>query len=299
MIIVSIFGGLGNQMFQYATAKAVAKRLQVELKLDIQHVIDRKFRKNFTYRNFELSVFKLDDKIATEKEVRHYIPNLWNTNKIILQFYRIKRILTGRKLYHEKKKFIVNQDIFLIKDNTYLYGYFQTAGYFENIREDLLSAFELKTTLNEANRDLLSQINTENSVSIHIRRGDYVNLAFHLLSMEDYYLKAINLICEKVTSPSFFIFTNDYEWVQEQFLDIPIKMTIVKINSTENTAHLDMILMSQCKHNICANSSFSWWGAWLNQHTEKIVIAPQYWTDTPEQNKITENHLIPKEWIKI
>ncbi|MEA4983759.1 MAG: alpha-1,2-fucosyltransferase [Paludibacter sp.] len=299
MIFVSIFGGLGNQMFQYATAKAVAKRLNVELKLDIQHVTDRKFRKNFTYRNFELSVFNLDEKIATLKEVRRYIPNLWNTNKIILQFYRIKRILTGRRLYQEKKKFCIDENIFSIKDNTYLYGYFQTSGYFEDIRSDLLYSFEFKTPPNQINRELMAQISRENAVSIHVRRGDYINSPFHLLGMDDYYMKAIKIISEKVTSPTFYIFSNDYDWVIENFKDLPIKKTIVQINNTESDAHMDMKLMSMCKHNICANSSFSWWGAWLNQYTERIIIVPQRWFNNSVIYNTSTNDLIPKDWIRI
>lgn len=299
MILVSIFGGLGNQMFQYATAKALAKRLGVELKLDIQHVNDRHYRKDFTYKNYELCVFEIKEQIATIEEVRGYIPNLWNTNKFILQLYRLKRIIKGRRLYHEKQKFTVERRIFSIKNNTYLYGYFQSAGYFEHIREDLLSAFKLNYSPNKENSLLISQINTENSVSIHIRRGDYIQSIFAILDMDNYYQKAIQLICEQVVSPSFYIFTNDYDWAFDNFEHLPIKKRIVQINKTEEEAHMDMILMSHCKHNICANSSFSWWGAWLNQHSEKIVIAPQLWLREQEENIGAANGLIPEKWIKI
>jgi len=241
----------------------------------------------------------LDEKIATLKEVRRYIPNLWNTNKIILQFYRIKRILTGRRLYQEKKKFCIDENIFSIKDNTYLYGYFQTSGYFEDIRSDLLYSFEFKTPPNQINRELMAQISRENAVSIHVRRGDYINSPFHLLGMDDYYMKAIKIISEKVTSPTFYIFSNDYDWVIENFKDLPIKKTIVQINNTESDAHMDMKLMSMCKHNICANSSFSWWGAWLNQYTERIIIVPQRWFNNSVIYNTSTNDLIPKDWIRI
>ncbi|MHB9141033.1 MAG: alpha-1,2-fucosyltransferase [Paludibacter sp.] len=297
MIIISLFGGLGNQMFQYACGKTVATRLGVELKLDISHLVDRSPRKNFTYRDYELSIFDIKDEIASLEEVRRFIPNLWNSNKFTQQFYRMKRLCLGNSFFKEKTKFVYNKEIDSVSDNTYLYGYFQTEKYFNNLRNDLLKYFNLVNIMDEPNSSLIAQMKNQNSVSIHVRRGDYTNSPFNLLSLQNYYLKAIKLIQEKIDSPFFYIFTNDYKWVEENFTSLNINKSIVDIN-TDNQSFLDMILMSNCKHNICANSSFSWWGAWLNTNPVKVVITPEKWFKNTEYIESTYD-LIPSNWVQI
>ena len=297
MIIVSLFGGLGNQMFQYACGKAIATKLGVELKLDISLVNDRTPRKDFTYRDYELAVFNIEDEIATEAEVRKFIPNLWNSSEIQRQFYKIKRILTQKVLYTEKLKFRYNSEIDTVRDNSYIYGYFQTERYFEHIRAELLERFRLKTQVDEKNAALIKKMQTENSVSIHVRRGDYTNSPFSLLSVEDYYQKAIDFILEKVEVPVFYIFTNDPEWVEDNFKALQINKSIVTINFG-NQSYMDMILMSNCRHNICANSSFSWWGAWLNTNPNKIVVTPKSWFKSTEYVESIYD-LIPEKWLSL
>jgi len=297
MIIVSLFGGLGNQMFQYACGKSVASRLGVELKLDVSLVQDRAERKNFTYRDYELGVFKIKEEIATIEEVRQYIPNLWNSKLYLKQLYKLKRFFNGNSFYNEKLKFIYNKDIEQVKDNTYLYGYFQTEIYFKTLRNELLQIFRIQQEIDLINSSLISQMKSENSISIHVRRGDYLNSPFEILDIQNYYQKAIEFIQKEINSPVFYIFTNDYLWVEKNFELLNIKKTIVKINSG-NQSYLDMILMSNCKHNICANSSFSWWGAWLNTNPSKIVIAPDRWFKNAEYVASSYN-LIPSDWQKI
>ena len=297
MIIVSLFGGLGNQMFQYACGKAIATKLGVELKLDISLVNDRTPRKDFTYRDYELAVFNIEDEIATEAEVRKFIPNLWNSSEIQRQFYKIKRILTQKVLYTEKLKFRYNSEIDTVRDNSYIYGYFQTERYFEHIRAELLERFRLKNQVDEKNAALIKKMQTENSVSVHVRRGDYTNSPFSLLSVEDYYQKAIDFILEKVEVPVFYIFTNDPEWVEDNFKVLQINKSIVTINFG-NQSYMDMILMSNCRHNICANSSFSWWGAWLNTNPNKIVVTPKSWFKSTEYVESIYD-LIPEKWLSL
>jgi hypothetical protein len=297
MILVSLYGGLGNQMFQYACGKAVAARLGAELKLDIQHVTDRTPRKEFTFRDYELGVFNVNEQIATSKELNDFVPNLWNANEIVKHYYKLKRILLGNTLYREKLKFSYNKEIDLLKDNTYLYGYFQTEDYFSNFRNDILNSFSLRNVIDDKNAALVAQMQTESSVSIHIRRGDYENSVFELLSLEEYYLKAIETIKKDIESPVFYFFTNDIEWVEKNFNLLNINKKIITIN-TGKQSYMDLILMSNCKHNIIANSSFSWWGAWLNQNANKIVIAPKKWFKTGQYVETTYD-LIPKSWLKI
>jgi len=297
MIIVSLFGGLGNQMFQYACGKAIAMKLGVELKLDLSLVVDRTPRENFTYRDYELAVFNIQDKIATEDEVRAYIPNLWNSTELQRQLYRVKRFLTQRAFFREKLKFRFNEDIDSVSDNSYIYGYFQTERYFEDLRIELLERFSLRNQLDEVNATILRQMQLENSVSIHVRRGDYTNSPFTLLGVDDYYRKAVDFIIANVDNPVFYVFTNDQEWVEENFKTLEISKSIVTINSG-NQSYKDMILMSNCKHNICANSSFSWWGAWLNTNVDKVVITPNNWFNTTEYVESTYD-LIPASWLSL
>jgi len=297
MIIISLYGGLGNQMFQYACGKAISTRLGVELKLDIQHVIDRTPREEFTFRDYELGVFNVYEQIVTSKELSRFVPNLWNANEIAKHYYKLKRLFLGNTLYREKLKFSYNKELYSVRDNTYLYGYFQTENYFSEFKNDILNSFTLRNALGERNESFISQMKNENSVSIHIRRGDYENSVFELLSLEEYYLKAIETIKEKIESPIFYFFTNDVVWVEKNFNSLDINKTIVYIN-TGTQSYKDMILMSNCKHNIIANSSFSWWGAWLNQNANKTVIAPQKWFKIGQYVDTTYN-LIPENWMKI
>jgi hypothetical protein len=297
MIIVSLFGGLGNQMFQYACGKAIAIKLGVELKLDIKLVADRTPRKDFTYRDYELAIFDIDDKIATEDEVRKFIPNLWNSSEIQRQLYKVKRILTKRVLFTEKMKFRYNNEIDSVRDNSYIYGYFQTEKYFEHLRVELLERFRLKNPVDEKNAAIIKKMQLENSVSIHVRRGDYTNSPFSLLGVEDYYQKAIDFILATVEVPIFYVFTNDPDWVEDNFKVLEINKSFVTINSG-SLSYMDMILMSNCKHNICANSSFSWWGAWLNINPDKIVVTPKNWFKSTEYVESIYD-LIPDKWLSL
>src|SRR3989344_4984067 len=159
------------------------------------------------------------------------------------------------------------------------------------IRKD----FTFGATIVERNKKLASEISGTNSVSVHIRRGDYVTNAntnqFHGLCSLDYYNKAVSFISSKQNEMELFVFSDDIEWCKENLkYDFPIHFV------ETNDAHSDMYLMSLCKHNIIANSSFSWWGAWLNDNFQKIVVAPSQWIADASVNT---QDLIPKGWIKI
>jgi len=297
MIIIGIYGGLGNQMFQYACGKVIANKLAVELKLDISLVSDRTPTENFTLREYELGVFKIDEQLASLSEVRRFVPNLWNATYFTKKLFKVKRILTNKELYYEKAKFKYENQINYIKDNTYIHGYFQTDKYFNSIKTELLNIFSLRKEIDQLNISLISKMKNENSVSIHIRRGDYHCSTFELLDISTYYSKAIEIIKDKVKNPVFYIFSNDTFWTEQHFSSFDIKKTFVKNNTGENS-YMDMILMSKCKHNICANSSFSWWGAWLNENQKRIVIVPKKWFKSGEFIDNTYD-LIPASWLQI
>lgn len=293
MIIVALFGGLGNQMFQYACGKSVAKSLGVELQLDLSYFENK--NTGVTSRDYELGVFCVNELAASVDHVRTFVPYLWQCDKWRLALYKLIRLVNGKSYYYEKNKFCFDPSVFAVSDNTYLYGYFQAEDYFQELRNDLLKAFTLRGQLDVFNQSFIERINSGNSVSLHVRRGDYLGSPFTLLDM-DYYRKSIELIKGRVENPVFYVFSNDLDWVVENF-DFDIELVLVNHNVGEKS-YLDLVLMSCCKHNIIANSSFSWWGAWLNQNEDKIVIAPSRWIHDTDYASTTDA-LFPKGWIKI
>lgn len=295
MIIVKLMGGLGNQMFQYATARHLAEKNKVPLKLDLSFLMDRTPRPEFTYRNYELGVFNIKEDFATIKEVEDY--TIKPRRKISKLIYTIKKIFNPS--YHIKEKhYHFDSEVLNAPSNIYMDGYWQSEKYFKSSEFIIRSDFTLK---NKAEGDILklqNRIQSLNSVSIHIRRGDYISSkatnAFHGICSLEYYYNAINYIIEKVSDPYFFIFSDDMHWVKDN-ITINAPHSFVE-NKSEVPACEDMRLMSACKHHIIANSSFSWWAAWLNDDKHKIVVAPEKWFNDPE---IDTRDLIPGAWIRI
>jgi len=266
MIIVKIIGGLGNQMFQYALGKYLAIKHNTNLILDLSG-----------YESYKVWKFELDNLNV------HYENNLFDRTTF---------------QYIQEKYFHFDPDMLNLPDNVNLDGYWQSEKYFKDIEEILRKDFSVTSPINEANQRLLDLINSTNSVSLHIRRGDYITNpsanAFHGTCSLDYYNKSIKHLIERVNNPHFFLFSDDPEWVKENIL-INEPVTVVDINTINNGCD-DLRLMMSCKHNIIANSSFSWWGAWLNNNPQKIVIAPEKWFLSPVHNT---KDVMPQGWIKL
>lgn len=280
MIIVEIIGGLGNQMFQYAFGRALSLKNNTDLKLDIS-AFDK-----YKLHNYNLNKFNIVENLADKNEVEGLKYN---------KYFWIKK---KSKSYVEEPKFNFSKELLELPENVYLKGYFQSEKYFLPIRETLLQDFMPKGALSTKNNEMLEKITSSNSVSLHVRRGDYANNAntmkVHGLCSLDYYQKAVDYISSKVDNPHFFLFSDDPEWVKGN-LKLDYLTTIVDINSGDDGI-FDMNLMKNCKHNIIANSSFSWWGAWLNQNMQKIVIAPEKWfNDSPLDTK----DVVPENWVKL
>lgn len=278
MKVVNIMGGLGNQMFQYAFSRVINADA-----LDISWFEESKNNPAVTPRNYELDLFKCNPNILTPKQSKQL------KNNKLLKIFGIK---TGLKIIEEKPENIYNPQMLEYKSGLFV-GYFQCAQYYDNIRKDLLADFILKNEPNEKNSEILNLISSTNSVSLHVRRGDYVKLQdFFGLCDLDYYKSAINFIADKVENPHFFLFSDDVDWVKEN-LKIDFPYTIVDFNHGKDSVW-DMMLMKNCKHNIIANSSFSWWGAWLNENPDKIVIAPKQWFADG-----TKTDIVPDNWQRI
>lgn len=286
MVLVRVSGGLGNQMFQYAIAKSIAKKNNDIFKLDISFYSNQKLRK------FELNEFDTIINFASRKEIIEFAGN----ENI---FFKIKRKLgfimkRPKSYFPEKEATIFDESVFNYSENIYLDGYWQNSKFFNNIRSELIEDFSFVGQISNSANIYLNKIKAKQSVSIHIRRGDYVSNqkanSIHGVTSLEYYKKAIEFILKKIENPYFFIFSDDINWCKNNFEFLENKEFI----DNTNNAFEDLELMKNCKHNIIANSTFSWWGAWLNQNDKKIVISPKIWWVAR-----VDKNLALEDWIKI
>lgn len=289
MIIVKLIGGLGNQMFQYACGKALAMKHGVELKVDLSD-LEKDPGAAYTKRHYELHVFAAQINIATKEEVR---PFYKGTDQALVRFFKRTFPSLFSHLLVNERGHLFQEDVVSYPPNTYLNGYWQHENYFKQIRSQLLQDF---TPANEMPSDLHATrdaILAGNSVSIHVRRGDYVTLssagAFHGVCSPDYYKKALETIQSKQENIRVFVFSDDPEWCR---LNLNLHPSTQFIRHAHHAAW-DLQLMRLCKHQIIANSSFSWWAAWLNEHAGKCVMAPEFWF---ANTKSSELGILPKDW---
>lgn len=292
MIVSNIIGGLGNQMFQYAAARALSLDLNVQLALDVSD-----FNGYSLHQGFELKrVFDCKAKIANKLDLSSILK--WKKYKLV------RRILRKLPLSFLLSKNLVVEPSFQywrgikdVADNSYLMGYWQSESYFLHHEETIRSDFTFMTELTSENAKVLALISQVNAVSLHVRRGDYVQNAHtnatHGVCSLQYYKNAIDQIANSVKGPVFFVFSDDIEWVKNN-LQIDFPCFYIDHNNGADSFN-DMRLMSNCQHHIIANSSFSWWGAWLNPSLDKIVIAPKRWF----ANDNDTSDLIPPHWVKL
>lgn len=286
-LIVRFNGGLGNQMFQWAFARAIETHTDIPTFMDMTF-----FKKNYS-RPYELDIFALKAK---------KVEDFWANLKIEI-IWKLRRKLKGKTFLgtyvYEEPHFEFDKEVFNVEPNTYIHGFFQSEKYFKNIENDIKEDFIFKSEPDEINQAHINKINSTNSISLHIRRGDYVQKKryqdVYATCSLDYYKRGVEHIFKNTNeTPTLFIFSDDKQWVKEN-LKLPFETVYVDNNSGAKS-YEDMRLMSQCKHNIIANSSFSWWGAWLNNNKEKIVIAPQKWFN---DSNIIQTDVIPESWIRL
>lgn len=303
MVIISVHGGLGNQMFQYAAGRNLSQKLKTSFKID--------YSINLTRTDFDpkdipsiFDIFNLAGEMASLQEIEKFnIPN--NNNYVRKAIFRIKNkyknVFPTQYNYIKESGFNFNKDILNLSDNCYLYGYWQSEKYFKAVETLIRDDFRIDRPLNGNNLKIAEKIINTESVSIHLRGRDYITKEktnkVHFTCNEQYYRRCISLIKAKIKDPFFFVFSDDPEWAKT-FLKTSHPLTFVEGNSWNKTNYEDLRLMSLCKHNIIANSSFSWWGAWLNKNAEKTVIAPAKWFAEPKLNKQTSD-LVPDKWIRI
>lgn len=276
MLTLKLKGGLGNQMFQYALGRKLSLKNNIPLCFDIEYLLSDPLR---CYR---LDVYSLPEYKIYGRP--HYFRKKWNKFK---KKHHIQ--------YYEEPHFNFDEKVLDIKQGT-IEGYWQSEKYFLDIRSILLEEFTPKIILAQAHK-FIEHIQKTNSVSVHIRRGDYANnpavTAIHGVLPLEYYHVAMNYMKQHVAQPQFFFFSDDIEWVKKHFKKEGDTHFIEL--GLENAEYMDIYLMSCCKHQIIANSSFSWWGAWLNQNIDKIVIAPEQWFATEDMNT---QDILPNNWLR-
>lgn len=296
MVTVFLRGGLGNQMFQYALGLHLTKKNNAKLVLDTVLLNDRFPRKEFAYRTYGLGVFKLDPEFTLLSRMSAVlpIPGFWLGLDLIFMQLRDKPGL--RKIIKEKNEHAFDSAVLEAKGNVVLWGRWQTEKYFEDIADEVRKAFQLRDELYGEAALIADEIRRTNSVSIHVRRGDYAAFKsveqLHGKTDLSYYGRAAADIVARISNPHFFVFSDDIAWCRKN-LKIRPPATFVAQTAAGPHGAFHLKLMSFCKHNIITNSTFSWWAAWLNENPRKIVIAPRRWyADNTNQGDI-----IPERWI--
>ncbi len=288
---VAVYGGLGNQMFQYAfymALNAVGKKTR----LSLSHYL------HYWFRDFELTkAFEIKLPLRT-RLMAFFLANAKFVFKQKLVRAFLRRVINYQEkkqlVYIEKKEFVFNAAVFN-EQQVLFTGTWQAQQYFATITEQVRNEFVFKQPADAVNKLLVTQIKNCNAVSMHIRRADYLNKewehSLHVIKDASYYNNAAEYITNKIPNACFFIFSDDMQWVKENII-IP-NCTYVENNKGANNFY-DMYLMSLCRHNIIANSTFSWWAAWLNTSQDKIVIMPEKWMN----NNLCEG-IFPEAWIKL
>lgn len=277
MIVSTITDGFGNQLFMYACGYAMAKCHKEKLALDTTYLATSNLRE------YELSGLRVEyDKMySINKSLPYFL-------KVVLR-KAIHACMAFRfKQYRERQAWHYDGALLQTTGSYRLRGYWQCEKYFKDYRSEILKMLSPSYEPTSSFKELLSKIRNSNSISVHVRRGDYVALGICLSDV--YYKAAIRLMSEKVNAPEFYVFSDDIEYAKGLFDGIAnANINFVSYEACNSTIE-DFLLMKSCLHNITANSSYSWWGAWANENNEKIVVCPK---------REPKDDFYPEEWIEI
>ncbi|MDR0913061.1 MAG: alpha-1,2-fucosyltransferase [Methanobrevibacter sp.] len=286
MITVKIKGGLGNQLFQYSAARSLAYDMKTDLYLDLS------WFDNYPNAPEHVKYLLNDFNIELSGFVGSYS---WKLKKKINKIKKSSE--TQFKDYDAHNEYYdYNEKIITLKDNIFLDGYWQDERYFLNNQEKIKENLEITTKPTKKNKILLKEIDSNNSIALTVRRGDYLTPSrkaqFGFCTL-DYYNKAAEIIAKKVDNPIFYIFSDDPDWVEKN-IKLNYPTNYISHNNKAKKYYEDLRLISHCKHHIMANSTFSWWGSWLSENPSKIAIGPEPWF-----NRYTMPHIMPKNWVRL
>ena len=303
MITISVLGGLGNQMFQYAAGKALAERHGVNVVLDLSGFRDKKI----TPRPFLLDRLRVPEAAVFSEQAKAlkavgYCGGVRWKKRFGDLFTRVRLPKFGPRNYSEPH-FHYDPTFETLGPQTTLWGYFQSERYFSAIAEKLREWFLPREPLVGAAAGMLARIEASRlPVSVHVRRGDYLDpgrAEFHGIVAEPYYREALARLDGAIgVAAELFIFSDDPA-AAEQVLNFVPRSRLVHVCGEPERPWEDMLLMAHCRHHIIANSSFSWWGAWLNGVPDKIVVAPRNWFASGQLSKWNTCDLYPPGWLRV
>jgi SAM-dependent methyltransferase len=278
-VVVTLMGGLGNQMFQYAFALALARKNKTKLKLDLTFLLNTTSRNNFTQRPFSLGMFKLvkDCELLAESSA----------------------LPIGLTLTTERN-FQFDEQMLNIEGGVHLQGYWQSWKYFSNFDKAVRESFALSAPSDPKVSSLLSQIKSQDAVGVHVRRGDLVQderiASIHGHCSLEYYKSACRIMCERFPNARFYIFTDDPAWCEGHDVTGGRPCVIVSGFTADNALEVDFHLLMSCTHFVISNSTFSWWAAYLGDAPNKVVIAPDPWVSDLSYNT---SDVLPESWLRI
>lgn len=289
MVISVLAGGLGNQLFQYAFGFSVAHQLNTALRLE-RHLLENQALarlRQYTPRTYELDTFTIKEVSASGYDtIRCLSKSLFTSQKAV-----VLRESSAESLLHLSPRIT----------NAICIGYWQSESYFENVSDQLRQQLVFQKPISPATRSIADAIKTAGTMSVflHVRRGDYVTNSkanqHHGVCDGQYYQRAVNYLRERVANPQFFVFSDDQGWAQQALKEMLHPAVFIEHNQGADNWQ-DMYLMSLCTHAIIANSSFSWWGAWLNPVRQRVVVAPRRWFTA---TNLSLPSVIPTNWKSV
>jgi hypothetical protein len=283
VITTRIIGGLGNQLFQYACGRALSERYKVPHQLDL-----RGFQQ-YKLHQYQLDKFCITAQVGAARD----LPKFYRFGPLTFTRYAHRKGQLKNSVVREAK-LAFDTSIYSHGSNLYLDGYWQSERYFADIRNTLVQELQLREPLDAVNQRLAEEMQQQNSVSLHVRRADYVNNPTYAECTVDYYHRALTMIAEREKNLHVYVFSDDIPWVQEH-IHLAVPTTYVTQNNGRAN-YLDIVLMRFCTNSIIANSSFSWWGAWLKKNVTGLVIAPKTWYTDPRK---ASQDLLPHRWVTI
>lgn len=284
-IVARIFSGLGNQLFQFAIGRAMALRSDSSLLLDTRHFSKTSANVAFRLNHFNIGQAVVAGELPPRRDEQPLRYHLWRTLR-----------LPPRLIVEDGLHF--HAGMLRPQTNVWLKGYWQSERYFADCAETIRNDLRIVTPPSAENARRLDDIAASPAISLHVRRGDYLlpqNQAVYATCSEQYYARALEAVASKLAQePVVYAFSDDPEWVRNN-LPLPFEKRVMAHNGREGD-YEDMRLMSACRHHIIANSTFSWWGAWLNPSPDKIVVAPATWFISP---KTRNPDILPEGWLRV
>lgn len=292
MVILKLKGGIGNQMFQYAAGRTLARQLHTDLKLDLSFYSDQ------NKRAYSMCCYRITARVLTDAERKQWSNALNPPKRGLFAFFKRLILPAPRLFVNREQGFHYTPLSCAATGAVYLDGYFQSEKYFSGIADLLRAEFQFRDELPVGVRELAEQVRQSTAIGVHVRRGDYVSdpetHRTHGVCSIDYYARSAEVMAQKVHGATYFVFSDDIEWARMHlgFLS-PVRWISRQVELTDCQ---ELYLMSLCRHFIIANSSFSWWAAWLGGADEKVVCAPARWFADPQYDT---RDLLPSGWIQV